>query len=205
MQWFIICTYKHFTNGLERNLTYKNRLELMRSIAKMISYHNRYEKPPVNEKTISKYLVRYRSASRSGMNVGNVFKTISTNTRLSYVAMLQQKFPEFLHTLFCYASKTLGLNATVPQIVQCMNTQAVIRHPHCAIRGQLQMTVYKFWNFFYSNGGKLKVATEKPTLTLKNKLQGCFLLKNGAVFFVLPSNTISPFWMRSGSIHIAGG
>ena len=105
MKWFIICTYECFTNGLESNLSYKNRLKLIRSIVKMISYHNRYGEPPVNEKTVAKYLVKYRSATRTGVNVGNVFKSISTNTRLSYVAMLQDKYPEFLHGIFCYSSK----------------------------------------------------------------------------------------------------
>ena len=147
MKWFILCSYERYTRGMESAITYKNRLVLMKAIVRMVSYHNGYAKMPVNEKTVAKYLVKYREASCTGVNVGNVFKTISTNTKLTYVANIQQKFPKFLHGLFRYSSKVLGLNATVPQIVECMNSQAAIRFPHCPIRGQLQMNIYKFWNF----------------------------------------------------------
>ena len=171
MKWFIICTYERYTRGMESNLTYKNRLVLMKSIIRMVSYHNGYSKPAVSEKTVAKYLVCYREATRTGVNVANIFKLVSTNTKLTYIENLQQKYPKFLHSLFCFACKVLGSNTTVPQIVECMNSQACICHPHCPDRGQLQMTIYKFWNFFYSNGGKLKQSTERPSLTAKNKLE----------------------------------
>ena len=179
VKWYVICTYKRYTQGLESNMTYKNRLLLMKAIIKMISYHNGYLKPPVNEKTVAKYLVRYRQAIRTGVSVGSIFKSVNSHSKVGYVASIQAKYPDFLHKLFCYAVKILGLNATVPQIVETMNEQATIRHPHCPVCGQLQMTIYKFWNFFYSNGGKLKQSTEKPTLTPRINYNVSFLLAGG--------------------------
>ena len=80
-------------HGIERDITYKNRLVLMKAIVHMVAYHNGYGKPPVIEKTVAKYCVRYRQAKRTGVNVANVFKTMSTDLRLTYVAMIQEKYP----------------------------------------------------------------------------------------------------------------
>ena len=118
---------------MENNITYKHWLVLMKAMVRIVSYHNGYAKMPVKEKTVVKYLVTYRESTCTGVNVANVFKTVSTNSRLTNVANLQQQFPKFLHSLFWYSSKVLGLNATVPQLVDCMNSQAAIRFAHCPI------------------------------------------------------------------------
>ena len=74
----------------------------MESIVRMVAYHNVYSKVPLTKKTVAKYVVKYREATHTGVNIGNVFETVSTNTRLTYIANLQQQHPKFLHSLFRY-------------------------------------------------------------------------------------------------------
>ena len=46
-----------------------------------------------------------------------------------------------------------------------MNRQCRVMHPDCPYRSDMKLTKFRFWEFFHSNGGILKVSTSKPRLT----------------------------------------
>ena len=52
IKWYILCTYERIIQAVERNITYKNRLVLMRVIVQMVAYRNGYDKPPVTKKQL---------------------------------------------------------------------------------------------------------------------------------------------------------
>ena len=45
------------------------------------------------------------------------------------------------------------------------------RYPDCPVRGKLKISKFKFWQFFYHFGGKLRQPVTKPRLSEKQIIQ----------------------------------
>ena len=100
------------------------------------------------------------------------------HNRMSYVNQISDAYPTMLHSLYRYANKLLGLDETSARLAAAMNTRAQELFPDCPVRSNLKMNRNRFWEFFYSKGGKLKRQQTKPRLTdeqIKQRLQ--FALK----------------------------
>ena len=89
--------------------------------------------------------------------------------RMSYVRVVEQKFPTMLHLLYRFATKLLGIDETSLCLAEVMNLQAQELFPDCPIiRSNLRINQHKFWEFFRSNRGKLKTQKLQPRLIQKH-------------------------------------
>ena len=168
LKWHFICLYNEYTRGEDYLMTYKEKIIVMNAIIKNESYHNGYSKPVVSIRTFQRFIEKYRKEQKTD-SVSNTFVSKKGHGKDSYIGKLEKQFPKYLHKLYRYSSKILGIDATVPQYIYCMNTRSKILHPNCPIRSDLGLSIHHFWVFFYANGGQLKRPTTKPSLTDEQK------------------------------------
>ena len=168
LKWHLLCLYMEHTEGKPELLKWKEKLELMRGIINNESYHNGYTKPIITCRTFARYIKSYKENKHTD-KLFCVFTSRKGMNQVSYISFLDINFPRFLHRLYRYSIGVLGLDATVPQLIHCMNSRSRILHPMCPTRSDLKLTIHHFWNFFYSHGGQLKRPTTKPSLTEDQK------------------------------------
>ena len=134
------------------------------------AYLGGYKKAP-SEYTFRKWWSKYTNSQKPGSKnrVDSVFDSKVGSGRMNFVTYLERRFPKFLHSIYRYATKTIGIDATVPLLLNLMNAKARVDHPLCEIRSTIELTKHHFWTFFNANGGKLKNPTTRPMLTQAQK------------------------------------
>ena len=177
LRWHLMCLYMEHTKGDPQKLTWKEKNILMSAIIRQESYHNGYSKTIISNRTFCKYIAKYNDNKYTD-RMANTFRSKKGENRVSYIAFLELNFPKYLHKLYRYAVKVMGLDATVPQLIQCMSSRSRVLHPFCPTRSNLKLNIYQFWSFFYSNGGQLKRPTTKPSLKPKQKIARVEWAKN---------------------------
>ena len=168
LKWHLVCQFMQHCNGIPDKLSWKQKNLVMNAIIKHESYHSGYLKPIIVPRTFVRYIQVYNSKKHTDQ-LFSVFTSRRGCNRVSYVSSLEQQFPKYLHKLYRYSCRLLGLDATVPQLIHCMNSRSRILHPLCPTRSDLKLSIHHFWTFFYSNGGQLKRPTTKPSLTEEQK------------------------------------
>ena len=148
-------------------LTYQDQLILAEAILKRESYTAGYNKPIVTPTHFHKYIwSKYDNEAR--MNPGNapyVLQNKRGENRVRYLNVIMDQYPTFLHSMYRYATKCLGVDETAARLSVLMMNRAKEAFPDCPVRSTLKMTRHYFWDFFYCNGGKLKRPITKPRLT----------------------------------------
>ena len=148
-------------------LTYQDQLILAEAILKRESYTAGYNKPIVTPTHFHKYIwSKYDNEAR--MNPGNapyVLQNKRGENRVRYLNVIMDQYPTFLHSMYRYATKCLGVDETAARLSVLMMNRAKEAFPDCPVRSSLKMTRHYFWDFFYCNGGKLKRPITKPRLT----------------------------------------
>ena len=168
LKWHLICQYMQHTKGTPGLVTWKQKTTIMNAIIKHESYHSGYKKPIIVCRTFTRYIQAYNSSKHTDQ-LFSVYTSRKGSNQVSYITSLERNFPKYMHKLYRYSCRLLGLDATVPQLIHCMNSRSRILHPHCPTRSDLRISIHHFWNFFYSNGGQLKRPTTKPSLTKEQK------------------------------------
>ena len=83
---------------------------------------------------------------------------------MSYVRVVEQKFPTMLHSLYRFATKLLGIDVNSSCLSEVMNLQAKELFPDYPIRFNSRINQHRLWEFFRSNRGKLKPKKSQPRL-----------------------------------------
>ena len=168
LKWHLICQYMQNSKGNPDRFTVKEKNKLMKAIIDHESYHNGYTKPVISVRTFVRYISDYGRNVHTD-DLSTLFTCRKGQNQVSYITFLERNFPRYVHKLYRYSCRILGIDATVPQLIHCMNSRSRVLHPSCPTRNHLKLSVYHFWNFFYSNGGQLKRPTTKPSLTEDQK------------------------------------
>ena len=156
--------------------TYKEQLELGNAIIRKECYIAGYEKPVITSRHFKdriwdKY---YKSRRLTPSVTSHVLDNKRGQNRMSYVAQISNMYPTMLHSLYRFATKLLGLDETSSRLAAAMNSRAQELFPDCPVRSNLKMNRNRFWEFFYTQGGKLKRQQTKPRLTdehIKNRIK----------------------------------
>ena len=90
--------------------------------------------------------------------------------RKTYLGSIQLQYPDFLHKLYRYATKTLGHNACNYKVRKLMMEKAKVDYKDCPVRGELKITSYGFCTFFNNNRGYYTKQSSKPRLS-KNQMK----------------------------------
>ena len=167
MKWHVIAVATSF--GYQ-SMSAKNREILGKAILHRESYLAGFQSPPSHH-SLLRWWNLYQKAKWNSVRIDDVFKSKRGESRTTYAAYLQKKFPTLLHLLYRYATQVLGIDATTASIIDIMNSKSLIDHPHCPIRQTLRLNKFHFWNFFYSNNGCLKAPITRPTLTAEHKIE----------------------------------
>ena len=141
--------------------------KLAEAVTRRESYLAGYHKPP-SAFTFHKWWQKYTNQTTSNcssIDPDRIFDSCSGKNRLPYVTYIEQRFPKLLHSLYRYATKLLGVDATVPMLLSMMNSKARLDNPFCEVRSKMNLTKHHFWIFFNKHGGKVKAPTTRPTLT----------------------------------------
>ena len=165
MKWHMLVTATAFNY---QNLPGKDKKILGTAIARNEAYLAGFCKPP-SHYTLSNWYEKYSKAKGTSVRIDSLFDSKSGQNRIKYVTYIEKQFPQFLHQLYRYATKTLGVDANVPMLVNMMNAKSRIDHPFCPVRSVLRMSKAHFWTFFNLHGGKLKNPVTKPSLTEQHK------------------------------------
>ena len=167
MKWHMIAVANGFGYG---KMALKEKKVLAEAITKREAYLAGYKKWPSCH-SFSRWWDEYTKARHNSVRIDELFDTKQTNHRFTYVSYLVKKFPTFLHSLYRYAIKTAGPDATTDCLINIMNCKSAVDHPHCPIRSNLKFSKSHFWNFFNTYGGKMKAPITKPRLTPDHKEQ----------------------------------
>lgn len=160
-KWHMMATASAL--GFE-DVTKKMRMMLAEAIGQREAYLGGYKKPPV-AKSIIDWWNDYSIVKRSSFKIDRLFESRAGKGRIKKVTYLERQFPHLLHSLYRYATKTIGVDSHVKLIVNMMNSKAALDFPLCPIRSNLGLTKSHFWTFFNGNGGKLKSPVTKPRLS----------------------------------------
>ena len=153
----------------------KERLYLAEAVAKRKSYICGYRKPFAG-KTIMRWWDEHQKHHTYGIEIQDVFKKKERKKRKTYLGSIQLQFPDFLHRLYRYATKTLGHNACNYKIRKLMMEKAKVDFKDCPVRGKLKITSYGFRTFFNNNRGYYTKLSSKPRLSksqMKERVQFC--------------------------------
>ena len=140
---------------------------LCQAVGKKEAYLCGYLKP-FGWSTVLRWWDAHEKNERQSNDVQKTFRSNRKRKRLTYIESLQDQFPDFLHGLYRYASKTLGHNTNNFKIRHLMMKKAKLLHPNCPIRSKLELTTHHFRQFFKLNGGHYKSLSTKPRLTDEN-------------------------------------
>ena len=165
MKWHIMVTAAIFDF---HTLPLNDRILLAGAIGRREAYLAGYQKPP-SAHTVLNWWKNYSCAKKKSTSVDTLFDSKAGKGRINYVTYLEREFPQYLHYLYRYATKTIGADATVPMLCCLMNSKSQMDHPYCPVRSRLKMTRHKFWTFFNLHGGVLKNPIAKPALTDMHK------------------------------------
>ena len=110
-----------------------------------------------------------RETRMNPSNAPYVLESKLNKNKVRYVDKLEAKFPTYLHSLYRYATSTLGVDENSTRLVQAMNQRSNRLHPNCPIRSDLGLNKHHFWEFFYKHGGKIKADVTKPRLSLEQR------------------------------------
>ena len=150
-----------------KRVAYKHQLILAEAILNHESFLAGYSKPLIKPITFHRmYFTKYEDAKRlNPCTASVVLDSKKGKNRRRYVEMLSEQYPSFLHECYRQATRIHGLTENTATICTSMENYAKATYPDDDIRGQLKMTHYHFWKFFYMHGGKLKKPVTKPRLT----------------------------------------
>ena len=142
-------------------LSKSQHLYLAEAVGRKESYLLGYRKP-FSGHTLMGWWKKHEKESKSGLHPQDCFKRKKYKDRKTYLGMIQELFPDFLHKLYRYATKILGHNCNNYRIRHLMMRKARRDFPNCVIRGCLNITNHSFKVFFQSNNGYYKKLCTKP-------------------------------------------
>jgi hypothetical protein len=147
------------------NYSYREKKIIAHSLTKLECYTAGYHKH-LASRTFINWWYKYLRTRENNKNVSDIYKP-QCKHKLSYVSILEQRFPGFLIKMFRYATSVLGTEARCSYIYELMNQRAKLEYKHCKYRGTLLLTKHHFETFFKQNNGTFKVHLYKPLLTDK--------------------------------------
>ena len=166
MKWNMMVVLSSFGFGY---MSRKERNTVAAAVALTKSYLGGYRSSP-SAHTVMNWFHDYTKARNcSGCTIDTFFSSNAGKGRIKYVSMIEQKFPRYLHSLYRYATATLGVDANPRLIISLMNSKSRMDNPFCPVRSRLNMSRKHFWTFFHYHGGKLKNPVTKPTLQQAHK------------------------------------
>ena len=171
-KWLMITTLARC--GYEK-MTKKERLILAEAVGRRESYICGY-RSPFSGTTVMRWWYEFERSQYYSLEPNDTFKKKNRKKRRTYLGSIQQEFPDFLHKLYRYASKTIGHNANNCRIRSLMMRKARIDCPNCPIRGKLHITAHAFREFFINNNGYYTKISTKPRLSeaqMKERIEFC--------------------------------
>ena len=169
MKWHMV------SMGIEMGysrLSVKNKIILAQAIIKTESYLNGYSKDLCVPRSFDRWFVLYDNNKKGKGDirlVNDLFSDLAGCHTIPYTTMIQKHFPGFLHTMFRYAGNTHGYDANIPTLYSSMNDKARANFTSCPVRGNLDLTKFKFEFFFNENKGTIKEDVSSPRLTDDHK------------------------------------
>ena len=125
-----------------------------------------YPKPVIKPGTFHRkwWLKLQREKRINPVNGLYIMNSHNGKNRIGYVEYLCAEFPSFLQECYRHVTKVLGVQETAQNLCLSMNKYAKDKYSECEIHGNLNMTKWHFWKFFFCHGGKLKRLITKPCL-----------------------------------------
>jgi hypothetical protein len=165
-KWLMVATVSDM--GISR-ITKKNKIQLCKAVVYLESYYCGYSKPVTKPNTLLNWYYSFLKAkkTRVGADVANVFAL--KHERANYILDVDAAYPGFLHKLYRTATNLQGHDAPMATIYHRMNMEARRLFPNCDIRSNLKLNKFHFTKWFFSNGGKFRKYTTKPTLTAQQR------------------------------------
>ena len=146
---------------------YKEQLIIVKAIVIRESYTSGYTSPILSPRSFHQNIwVKFNNSLRSDpQSAPYLFQTKKGQNKTTLVDRIENKHPEYLHSLYCYAIKCLGADDTAGRLSAAINIRSKQLFPDCEERSNLGINRNHFRNFFYKAGEKLKSPTTKPRLT----------------------------------------
>ena len=166
MKWNMLATLNSFNF---QSMSGKRRLVAANAVASTEAYFAGFKSAPSGHSLVRWWNDYMRKRNQSEYSrIDTFFNSREGQGRMTYVASIEKNYPRYLHSLYRYATKTLGVDSNVNLLVSLMNSKARMEHPFCPVRSRLKLTPKHFWIFFHHHGGQLKNPVTKPELKKKH-------------------------------------